>query len=406
MAVGNDQPDRLMPVDGLRLGAVTAGMVKPERPDLALFELAEGTVCAGVFTRNRFRAAPVRVAESHLASGEAPRYLLINTGSANAGMGQQGMRDALACCQAVSEQTGCALDAVLPFSTGVIGEPLARDRLIEGIPHAVAALRDDGWLDAARAMTTTDTRLKGVSETVELTDGTVTLTGIAKGAGMIRPDMATMLAFIGTDAALEPALARRALDEAVAVSFNRISIDGDTSTNDACTLMATGRSKARVREREADDYRRFVAALTRVCTRLAHAIVRDGEGATRFVAITVTGAANSAEAERVGFTLAESPLVKTAIGAGDPNWGRLLAAVGRSGITDLVVEQVAIRVGDYTIVEHGGRVDGYDEAEAARHMADEDIVVTIDLGRGEAQATVWTCDLTAEYVRINADYRS
>ncbi len=406
MAVGTDEPGVLTPIPGVRVGVVSAGLVAPERPDLVLFELAEGCDCAGVFTRNVFRAAPVQVAEAHLAGATSTRYLLVNTGNANAGMGQQGMRDALACCQAVADTAGCSLDAVVPYSTGVIGERLATERIVDAIPHAMGSLRADGWLAAASAMATTDTRPKGASETVELDGGSVTLTGIAKGAGMIRPNMATMLAFVATDADLPTGLARRALEDAVNASFNRITIDGDTSTNDACTLLATGQSGVAVGDRVSADYERFAAALTRLCTRLAHSIVRDGEGATRFVTIAVTGAASEAEAEAVGFTLGESPLVKTAIGAGDPNWGRLLAAVGRAGVRGLDVETVRIWVGDYCIVQEGGRVPGYDEAEAATRMAGEDISISVDLGRGDREARIWTCDLTAEYVRINAEYRS
>jgi len=406
MAVVDEQPATLAPVAGLRLGAVAAGLVEPERPDLAVVELAAGATCAGVFTRNCFRAAPVRVAESHLAAGDAARYLLINTGNANAGLGQQGMRDCLACCQAMADATGCALDAVLPYSTGVIGERLAVDRIIDAIPHAIGSLRDNAWLEVARAITTTDTRPKGYSETVELDGGPVTITGIAKGAGMIRPNMATMLAFIGTDVGLDRALAGRALEDAVATSFNRITIDGDTSTNDASTLIATGASGVAIHDRTSRDYERFFEALARLCTRLAQSIVRDGEGATRFVSVNVTGARGEAEAESVAFTVAESPLVKTAISAADPNWGRFLAAVGRAGIGDLAVDGVRIWVGDYPIVDSGERVADYDEAEAAARMSAGDVAIWIDLARGSHHATVWTCDLTAEYVRINAEYRS
>jgi glutamate N-acetyltransferase/amino-acid N-acetyltransferase len=406
VAVGRDDPGVLTPIRGIRLGAVSAGLVSPQRPDLVLFELAEGCACAGVFTRNVFRAAPVQIAEAHLASDTPTRYLLVNSGNANAGMGQQGMQDALACCESVADNAGCAIDAVVPYSTGVIGERLAVESIVDAIPHAIGSLRADGWIAAASAMATTDTRPKGATETVALDHGLVTLTGIAKGAGMIRPDMATMLAFMGTDAEVPRGLLCRALEDAVGVSFNRITIDGDTSTNDACTLVATGQSGVSIAERSSADYKRFAAALTRLCTRLAQSIVRDGEGATRFVTITVQGAANQGEAEAVGRTLAESPLVKTAIGAGDPNWGRLLAAVGRAGVPGLTVETVRIWVGDYLIVQDGGRVPGYDEAEAAARMADEDVAITVDLGRGDSEACLWTCDLTAEYVRINAEYRS
>jgi len=406
MAVGNGHLPELRPVAGIRLGAVEAGVRKPGRRDLVLIELESGGGCAAVFTTNRFRAAPVRVAEAHLAESRSIRYLVVNTGNANAGTGERGMHDALACCQAAAEQGGCALNEVLPFSTGVIGEPLAADRIVQAMPHAVAALAEDGWTGAAEGILTTDTRPKGASTVVEIGGQPVTLTGIAKGAGMIRPDMATMLAFIGTDAALEPGLERAALRQAVAHSFNRITIDGDTSTNDACVLMSTGRSGVAIERRDSEAYRQFVDGLSRVCRDLAHAIVRDGEGATRFVTVAVSQAGTEAEAERVAFTVAESPLVKTALFAGDPNWGRILAAVGRAGVGDLDVERVDIWLDDYPIAEAGSRAAAYEEAEAAARMAREDVTIRIRLGRGEAAASVWTCDFSYDYVRINADYRT
>jgi glutamate N-acetyltransferase/amino-acid N-acetyltransferase len=362
-------------------------------------------VCAAVFTTNRFRAAPVRIAESHLTTGGDIRYLLVNTGNANAGTGAQGTKDALACCRRVAQQGGCAVDQVLPFSTGVIGEPLPVEPITDGIPHVFQALAEDGWEAAAEGILTTDTRPKGASETVEFDGRRVTITGIAKGAGMIRPDMATMLAVVATDAALEPGLARRALREAVAVSFNRITVDGDTSTNDACTLMATGCSGVGIEVGDGS-YARFVEALTRVCGRLARAVVRDGEGATRMLTVEVDEAATEAEAERVAFTVAESPLVKTAVYAADPNWGRLLAAVGRAGVVDLDVDGVRIWLSDYLIAERGGRASTYEEEAAAERMAGEDVHVRIGLGRGRETATVWTCDLSYDYIKINADYRT
>lgn len=405
MAVGSAEFGPLYPVAGVRCGSVEANVRKPGRRDLALFELEPGSVCAAVFTTNRFRAAPVRIAESHLTTGGDIRYLLVNTGNANAGTGAQGTKDALACCRRVAEQGGCAVDQVLPFSTGVIGEPLPVEPITDGIPHVFKALAEDGWEAAAEGILTTDTRPKGASETVEFDGRRVTITGIAKGAGMIRPDMATMLAFVATDAALEPGLARRALREAVAVSFNRITVDGDTSTNDACTLMATGCSGVGIEVGDGS-YARFVEALTRVCGRLARAVVRDGEGATRMLTVEVDEAATEAEAERVAFTVAESPLVKTAVYAADPNWGRLLAAVGRAGVVDLDVDGVRIWLSDYLIAERGGRASTYEEEAAAERMAGEDVHVRIGLGRGRETATVWTCDLSYDYIKINADYRT
>ncbi len=387
------------------MAAVAAGVRKPGRLDLALLEMAPGGTAAAVFTTNRFRAAPVQVAETHLRD-TSPRYLIVNTGNANAGTGPAGVDDARRCCQTLAEIAGCRESEVVPFSTGVIGEPLPVAPIVAGMPAAFDALDADGWAEAAEGILTTDTRPKGASERVTIDGQTVTVTGIAKGAGMIRPNMATMLAFIATDAALEPGLARRLLRDATAVSFNRITVDGDTSTNDACTLLASGRSGVRLDDGNAAGCKAFAAALERVCAALARAVVRDGEGATREIQISVSGAASEAEAERVAFTVAESPLVKTAVFAGDPNWGRLLAAVGRAGIADLDVSRVRIALDDYVIAEEGGRTPTYDEREAARRMAAEVIPVHIDLDRGDSSATVWTCDFSYEYVRINADYRT
>ncbi|WP_440997294.1 bifunctional glutamate N-acetyltransferase/amino-acid acetyltransferase ArgJ [Arhodomonas sp. SL1] len=405
MAVGDDALPVLHPVDGVRLATTAAGVSKPGRRDLTLIEAAEGGTAAAVFTANRFRAAPVRVAAEHLAAG-APRYLLINTGNANAGTGARGIEDARCCCAAVAETAGVSVTTVLPYSTGVIGEPLAAERIVDAVPGLTAELAADRWADAATAILTTDTRPKGASERLEIGGRTVTLTGIAKGSGMIRPNMATMLAFIATDAGLPAGLADELLRSAVASSFNRITVDGDTSTNDACTLLATGRAGVTIDGSDPVAREAFAAALQRVATALARAVVRDGEGATRELIVTVRGARDEAEAERVGFTVAESPLVKTAVFAGDPNWGRILAAVGRAGIVDLDAERVAIALGDYVIANDGGRVAGYEEAEAASRMAGTEVPVVVDLRRGDAVVTVHGCDLSYDYVRINADYRS
>lgn len=402
MAVGYKGVPALYPVAGVRLATVKAGIKKPDRRDLVLIELAAGSRCAAVFTQNRFCAAPVQVARRHLAA-VTPRYLLINTGYANAGTGEQGLLDALTCCEAVAAAGGCAAQSVLPFSTGVIGEPLPVAKIEAAIPALLAGLDADGWEQAAHGIMTTDTVPKAVSRR---TAAGYCITGISKGAGMIRPNMATMLAFVATDAAVAPELLQRALEQAVAVSFNRITVDGDTSTNDACVLIATGRADAPAIEREGQEYDAFVAELTAVCTELAQAIVRDGEGATRFITVDVRGAASVAEAEAVGFTIAESPLVKTALFAADPNWGRILAAVGRAGIDDLDVSRVELYLDDLRIAANGGRVSDYDEAAAAARIAKEEVTIGVRLGRGEAAASVWTCDLSYDYVRINADYRT
>ena len=391
------------PVPGLRLGTVAAGIRRPGRPDLVIMELAAGSRAAAVFTQNRFRAAPVRIAERHLAACE-PRYLLINAGVANAGTGARGETDTMACCGAVADHTGCAPEAVVPFSTGVIGEPLPVGAIEAGIPGALEALTPAGWEAAAEGIHTTDTRIKVASYRVEVAGGTCTITGMAKGAGMIRPDMATMLAFVGTDAGLSQGALDAALRRAVQRSFNRVTVDGDTSTNDACLLAATGQGPE-VPD-DGGDFERFQAALEAVCIDLARAVAADGEGATRLVEVPVTGARDEREAERVAFTVAESPLVKTALAAADPNWGRILAAVGRAGVTDLAIEDVRLSLSGMPIVAGAAPVSDYDEAEAARILQRDEVRIGIDLGRGAAAATVWTCDLTAEYVRINAEYRT
>lgn len=366
-------------------------------------ELAPGSQAAALFTRNRFRAAPVRLAEHHLAI-QSPRYLLINTGYANAGTGAAGEQAAVACCEALAAHCGCPNTAVLPFSTGIIGEPLPVETICQALPAAVADLRPDGWLAAAEGIQTTDTRSKLSSLHFELSGGPCTVTGMAKGAGMIRPNMATMLAFLATDAQLPAELLKSALQRAVARSFNRVTVDGDTSTNDACLLAATGQGPQITGE--GTDYERFQAALEAVAIDLARAIAADGEGATRLVDVEVTGARSTAEAERVAFTVAESPLVKTALAAADPNWGRVLAAIGRAGVDDLEIDRVALHFGDQPIAVAGCRSPEYDEAAAAAALAGAQVRIAIDLGRGTAQATVWTCDMTAEYVRINAEYRT
>jgi glutamate N-acetyltransferase/amino-acid N-acetyltransferase len=403
MAVGLEAPGRLSPVGGVRLASVAAGIRYPDRDDLVLIELASGSVASAVFTRNAFCAAPVMLARQHLSRG-APRYLLINSGNANAGNGEAGMDDARASCAAVSGATGCEPERVLPFSTGVIGEPLPVERIAAALPRAVAGLDRDGWLDAARAIMTTDTLPKGGSRELELSGGSVRITGIAKGAGMIRPDMATMLAFVATDAVVEPALLDRTLRDAVERSFNAITVDGDTSTNDAMVLIATGASGVAIETPE--DQQRFDTAIGEICEWLAQAIVRDAEGATKFVTIDVLGAETGSEARSVAYTVAHSPLVKTALFASDPNWGRILAAVGRAGVEGLDVSRVEIALGDVVIVRGGGRADDYTEAAGQRVMAQDEITLRIDLGRGHAAARVWTSDLSFDYVRINAEYRT
>lgn len=405
MAVGWKGLPELHPVAGVRIGTAKAGIKKPGRRDLTLFELAPGSAVAAVFTRNRFSAAPVQVAQRHLAAG-APRYLLINTGNANAGTGAEGLQAALRCCQALAAQAATAEESILPFSTGVIGEPLPVERISAALPDCLDALSADSWALAAEGIMTTDTVPKGASRRFQVGGRDYVLTGISKGAGMIKPNMATMLAFLATDAPVNQAALQVALAEAVRLSFNRITVDGDTSTNDACVLIATGAAGGAALEPGSADFAVFIEALQAVCLELAQAIVRDGEGATKLITVAVSEGANEAECERVAYAIAESPLVKTAFFASDPNWGRILAAIGRAGIDDLEVEKVRLYLDDLLLAEQGGRVSGYREEEAAARMAQAEITIAVRLGRGSAAATVWTCDFSYDYVRINADYRS
>jgi glutamate N-acetyltransferase/amino-acid N-acetyltransferase len=406
MAVGLKAPSGLLPVRGVRLAAGSAGIYRKARPDLALIAIEPGSTGAAVFTSNTFCAAPVRVARAHLAAA-APRYCLINAGNANAGTGSGGIDTATATCRALAAVGSCATEQVLPFSTGVIGEPLPADAICRVLPELHARLSADAWMDCAAAIMTTDTLPKGGSRTFEIDGRPATITGIAKGAGMIHPDLATMLVFIATDAVVDAAALRAALDRAADRSFNRISVDGDTSTNDAVVLLATGHAgNAAIRdvaEARAGD---FVAALEQVCTQLAHAIVRDGEGATKFIAITVEEGADEAECLAAARAIARSPLVKTAFFASDPNWGRILAAVGNAGLRDLDGSRIGLMLDEVSVVERGERSPGYTEQAGCKVMSREEITVRVKLGRGGAATTVWTCDFSHEYVRINAEYRS
>ncbi len=407
MAVGWKGLPEMHAVAGVRLGTTAAGIREPGRRDLVVMELAEGARCAAVFTRNRFCAAPVLLAREHLEQS-APRYLLINTGNANAGTGAQGLSDARACCRRLAELAGVPVASVLPFSTGVIGESLPVERITSALPAALEALDDGGWEAAAHGIMTTDTVPKGASIRLELDGDVVTVTGIAKGAGMIRPDMATMLAFVATDAAIEPSLMQRCLHAAVERSFNRITVDGDTSTNDACLLIGTGRAFSSSPIVDASDprYSPLAAAIDSVCEQLAQAIIRDGEGATKFITIQVKGGRDEEECLQVAYTIAHSPLVKTAFFASDPNWGRILAAIGRAGIPDLAVDALTIHLDDVCLVREGGRDPGYREEAAQAVMNREEITVSVDLRRGAAETRIWTCDLSHDYIRINAEYRT
>jgi len=405
MAVGPGTLPEFFPVPGVRIGIASAGIKKPGRKDVVIFELAPSARVAGIFTQNQFCAAPVVISRRHLAE-TAPRYLLINTGNANAGTGKQGMADAERCCQALAEQAGTDPAQVLPFSTGVIGEPLPVDKIVSALPEALIDVREDRWAEAASGIMTTDTRPKGASCQVELDGHTVTISGISKGAGMIRPNMATMLGFIATDAAIEPGLLQTLASELGEKSFNRITIDSDTSTNDACMLMASGQYGGPEITADSPQLPKLREALRQVYLDLAHAIVRDGEGATKFVTIDVSGAGTQQEALDVAYTVAHSPLVKTALFASDPNWGRILAAVGRAGVPDLDLEAIEIYLGDVCLVRNGGRAEDYSEERGQAVMDQEEITIAIDLKRGDIRETVWTCDFSHEYVTINAEYRT
>ena len=393
---------KIYPVKGFRLGTTKAGIRYSDRKDLVVMEIAEGATVAGVFTKNAFCAAPVQVAKQHL-SNVTPRYLVVNTGNANAGNGPQGLVDASLTCQDLAELVNCNEQEVLPFSTGVIGEVLPVDTLIQGLPNALSSLSEDGWADAAEGIMTTDTYPKAVSRQIEYQGEMVAITGIAKGAGMIKPNMATMLAYVATDLAIESDVLQQMLDHAVNQSFNRITVDGDTSTNDACVLIATGQSSASaINEIDAD----IQQAITEAFVELAQALIRDAEGATKFITIAVKGGATEEECLAVAYTVAESPLVKTALFASDPNWGRVLAAVGRAGVDNLDADQVKIYLDDVLIAENGGRAASYTEEQGQTVMDQEDISITIDLTRGKASTQVWTSDLSHDYIKINAEYRT
>ncbi|MFN0161027.1 MAG: bifunctional glutamate N-acetyltransferase/amino-acid acetyltransferase ArgJ [Burkholderiales bacterium] len=408
MPVNLKAPDAtaLLEVSGVDLGVVEAGIRKRDRRDLLVMRLSEGSTAAGVFTRNRFCAAPVLICREHLAGGSI-RALVVNTGNANAGTGALGLDNARKTCAALALALGCRDSEVLPFSTGVIMEQLPMGRLLEGLPRAVAALGSASWLDAAQAIMTTDTQPKAASRSIVLDGARVVLTGIAKGAGMIRPDMATMLGFVATDARISPHVLTAMCRQATDASFNAITVDGDTSTNDSFIVVATGRSNASpITGINTPAGREFMAALKSLAVELAQAIVRDGEGATKFITVTVEGGVDIAECRRVGYAIAHSPLVKTAFFASDPNLGRILAAVGYAGIDDLDQSRIELHLDDVLVASGGARHPQYLEEDGQRVMRQDEITVRVGLHRGAAAATLWTCDLSHDYVSINADYRS
>ncbi|MFZ3193918.1 MAG: bifunctional glutamate N-acetyltransferase/amino-acid acetyltransferase ArgJ [Moraxellaceae bacterium] len=406
MAVGDLSLPLMLPINGVKIGIAESYIRYKNRRDLVIFELVEGSTVATVLTQNAFCAAPVQVVKQHIAVAQ-PRYLLINTGNANAGTGAVGLANAQKSCAALAELTGLTTAEILPFSTGVIGEQLPIDRLIAGLPNALAALDADRWVDAAHGIMTTDTLPKGASEQFTLDGVTYSVTGISKGAGMIRPNMATMLGYVATDLAIEAGLLQQILSEVTEQSFNRITIDGDTSTNDACVLVATGQAGGAVlQSRDDPRFAEVMQVLSGVFIRLAQLIVRDGEGATKFMTVRVEGGATIQECCDVAYSVAHSPLIKTAFFASDPNWGRIVMAIGKAGLSDLDQSKVQVWLDDVQICRDGGAAADYTEAQGAAVMQQSEITIRIALGRGDAVDTVWTCDFSYDYVKINADYRS
>ncbi len=412
MAVNSPLPiaANLKPVAGIELGHAEAGVRKPNRKDVLVMTLAPTATVAGVFTLNRFCAAPVQVCKAHLEglhiAGTPIRALVINTGNANAGTGEAGLADANAVCEALAGLLGCDAAQILPFSTGVILEPLPVARVNAGLPQALANLRTDNWYNAAETIMTTDTQPKAGSATVVINGETITLTGISKGAGMIKPNMATMLGFLATDAGVAQNVLEHMVKQAADHSFNCITIDGDTSTNDSFMLIATGAAKLQITDIDSPEYALLAEAVTKLSRELAQMIVRDGEGATKFITITVEEGMSIEECRKIGYSIGHSPLVKTAFFASDPNLGRILAAIGYAGIDDLDVSKLDLYLDDVLVALHGGRNPAYQEADGQRVMKQSEITVRVKLGRGDVAATIWTCDLSHDYVTINADYRS
>jgi glutamate N-acetyltransferase/amino-acid N-acetyltransferase len=396
----------LLPVKGVQLGFAEAYVKKPNRKDVLVIKLAEGTHVAGVFTKNRFCAAPVILCKEFLALNNGIRALLVNTGNANAGTGEDGLKRAQQSCEALAGLLNLNANQVLPFSTGVILEPLPVDKVIAGLPAAIANLKEDNWLNAAEAIMTTDIVAKGTSRQIQLGGKNVTITGISKGSGMIHPNMATMLGYIATDAAVSQAALEQIIHYAVNKSFNCITVDGDTSTNDSLIVMATNQADNIEITAESADFATLRDAITDVAIELAQAIVRDGEGATKFMTVTVEGGKSEQECRKVAYAIAHSPLIKTAFFASDPNLGRILAAIGYAGIDDLDVNTLQLYLGDVLVAENGGRAASYLEEQGAAVMKESDILVRVVLNRGSENITIWTCDFSYDYVKINADYRS
>jgi len=406
MAVKLSPPANLLAVAGLQTASGSAGLYNTSRDDLALFAISDGATVSASFTSNWFYAAPIAVARQHIKCNNI-RYLLINAGNANAGTGERGIEDVINLCRTIAEQTGCGFDSVLPFSTGVIGEYLPVNKIIDTLPALVGELSNDNWLECAKAIMTTDTQAKGFSEQFRIDNNIITITGIAKGSGMIKPDMGTMLAFIATDANVDKAILDQILQSCVSKTFNRVCVDGDTSTNDACVLIATGKTAMhRITDSDNRAYTLLEEKIRALCLKLAQAIVRDAEGATKFITIQIKNAGNEDECMEIADALSTSPLVKTAFYASDPNWGRILAAVGGSHIDSLDVNRISIYLNDICIVENGARATDYTEDKGNSAMQKEEILLCVDLNRGSVSNEFWTCDLSHEYVTINAEYRT
>ena len=400
------QAASLLPVKGVQLGFAEAYVKKPNRKDVLVIKLVEGTHVAGVFTKNRFCAAPVVLCKQFLAANDGIRALLVNTGNANAGTGEEGLKRAQQSCDALAGLLNIKPNQVLPFSTGVILEPLPVDKVIAGLPAAIANLQEDNWLNAAEAIMTTDIVAKGTSRQLQLGGRTIIITGISKGSGMIHPNMATMLGYIATDAAVSQAALEQIIHHAVNRSFNCITVDGDTSTNDSLIVMASNQAGNAEITADSADFAALQDAITEVATELAQAIVRDGEGATKFMTVTVEGGKSEEECRKVAYAIAHSPLIKTAFFASDPNLGRILAAIGYAGIDDLDVNTLQLYLGEVLVAENGGRAASYFEEQGAAVMKESDILVRVVLNRGSENITIWTCDFSYDYVKINADYRS
>jgi glutamate N-acetyltransferase/amino-acid N-acetyltransferase len=401
---------KLLPIKGVYLGVAEAGIKKSNHKDLLLITLDEGTRIAGVFTQNRFCAAPVIVAKEHILKknpGVSIRALIINTGNANAGTGEEGITNTRSICGELARLLSCDINQVLPFSTGVIMEPLPVEKIISNLPSAVANLRSDNWYSAAQTILTTDIVPKAISKKILLGGSTVTITGVAKGSGMIHPDMATMLSYLATDAAISQPLLEKMIRNVADNSFNRITVDGDTSTNDAFILIATGHAgNVEILDNESSEYKELQDAVTEVAVHLAKAIVKDGEGATKFITVKIEGGRDSDECDKIAYAIAHSPLVKTAFFASDPNLGRIIAAIGYAGVEDLDVNNLQLYLDDVLVVENGGRASKYTEQEGSRVMSQSEIIVRVVLNRGGSSSTVWTCDFSYDYVKINSEYRS